>query len=75
MEFLEEFVEVEEGGERGFVGANKLSYTAGFFGGKTFFEVVDAVVFGTWIGKTVDAVEIVTLETLIGCEFDHVPLD
>lgn len=75
MEFFEEFVEVEEGGERGFVGANKLSYTTGFFGGKTFFEVVDAVVFGAWIGEAVDAVEIVALEAVVDGEFDHVPLD
>ena len=68
-----EFVEWPIDGQ--FVRAEKFGDAAGGFRGKTFFEIVDAVVFGIWIGEAVDAVEIVTFEVVLGGIFDHVPLD
>ena len=68
-----EFVERPIDGQ--FVSAEKFGDAAGGFRGKTFFEIVDAVVFRIRIGETVDAVEIVAFEVVLGGVFDHVPLD
>lgn len=42
---------------------------------ETFFKIVDAVIFGIDVRKTVDAVKIVFLKAVLGSVFNHVPLN
>ena len=57
------------------MGADKFGDTAGFFRGKTFFKIVDAVIFAGFVRQALDAVEIISLEAMLDSVLDHVPLD
>lgn len=57
------------------LGADELGDVAGCIRGKAFFEGVDAVIFGSLLGQTLNTVEIIAFEMMLGGVFDHVPLD
>ena len=57
------------------VRAEKFDNAAGVFGGKTFFEVVDAVIFAGFVGEALDAVEVVDFEAVLRSVLNHIPLN
>ena len=65
-------VEVIDGSVEGEgAGADELDDVAA----EAFFEAVDTIIFGVWIGEVTDAVEIVAGEAVLGGVLYHMPLD
>ena len=58
-----------------FIVADELDDFAGCFGSEAFFEVVDAVIFAGFVGKALDAVEVISFVFMLDGVFNHMPLD